>query len=114
MNALKSNDFSACGGMPNGAARVGAPYPAGRIRPLAARLFHARGHSRTGRHHRISAEQFKESAMNGHSHLFIPGPSNVPEEVRRAMNVPMEDMRAPDFCDFITPPAERSVPRLSP
>ena len=41
--------------------------------------------------------------MNGHSHLFIPGPSNVPEEVRRAMNVPMEDMRAPDFCDFITP-----------
>jgi len=41
--------------------------------------------------------------MNGHSHLFIPGPSNVPEEVRRAMNIPMEDMRAPDFCDFITP-----------
>ena len=41
--------------------------------------------------------------MNGHSHLFIPGPTNVPEEVRRALNVPMEDMRAPDFCDFITP-----------
>ncbi|MEI4231848.1 pyridoxal-phosphate-dependent aminotransferase family protein [Roseovarius sp. D22-M7] len=41
--------------------------------------------------------------MNGNSHLFIPGPTNVPEEVRRAMNIPMEDMRAPDFCDFITP-----------
>ena len=41
--------------------------------------------------------------MNGHSHLFIPGPTNVPEEVRRAMNIPMEDMRAPDFGDFILP-----------
>ena len=41
--------------------------------------------------------------MNGQSHLFIPGPTNVPDEVRRAMNIPMEDMRAPDFCDFITP-----------
>lgn len=33
----------------------------------------------------------------GHSHLFIPGPTNVPEAVRQAMNVPMQDMRAPDF-----------------
>ncbi|MFD0858200.1 pyridoxal-phosphate-dependent aminotransferase family protein [Roseovarius aquimarinus] len=41
--------------------------------------------------------------MHGISHLFIPGPTNVPEEVRRAMNIPMEDMRAPDFCDFVTP-----------
>ena len=39
--------------------------------------------------------------MNGNKHLFIPGPTNVPEEVRRAMNVPMEDMRAPDFGDFV-------------
>src|SRR6056297_899416 len=41
--------------------------------------------------------------MNGNTHLFIPGPTNIPEEVRRAMNVPMEDMRAPDFGDFILP-----------
>jgi alanine-glyoxylate transaminase/serine-glyoxylate transaminase/serine-pyruvate transaminase len=41
--------------------------------------------------------------MNGNTHLFIPGPTNIPEEVRRAMNLPMEDMRAPDFGDFITP-----------
>jgi alanine-glyoxylate transaminase/serine-glyoxylate transaminase/serine-pyruvate transaminase len=40
--------------------------------------------------------------MRGTSHLFIPGPTNVPEEVRRAMNIPMEDMRAPDFADFVT------------
>ena len=35
----------------------------------------------------------------GQTHLFIPGPTNVPETVRQAMNVPMQDMRAPDFGD---------------
>lgn len=33
----------------------------------------------------------------GINHLFIPGPTNVPEAVRQAMNVPMQDQRAPDF-----------------
>lgn len=33
----------------------------------------------------------------GINHLFIPGPTNVPDAVRQAMNVPMQDMRAPDF-----------------
>lgn len=37
---------------------------------------------------------------NGQNHLFIPGPTNVPEPVRRAMNVPMQDMRASDFGDL--------------
>lgn len=36
----------------------------------------------------------------GLSHLFIPGPTNVPDAVRQAMNVPMQDMRAPDFGDL--------------
>jgi alanine-glyoxylate transaminase/serine-glyoxylate transaminase/serine-pyruvate transaminase len=36
----------------------------------------------------------------GTNHLFIPGPTNVPEAVRQAMNVPMQDMRAPDFGDL--------------
>jgi alanine-glyoxylate transaminase/serine-glyoxylate transaminase/serine-pyruvate transaminase len=36
----------------------------------------------------------------GLTHLFIPGPTNVPDEVRRAMNVGQEDMRAPDFGDL--------------
>jgi alanine-glyoxylate transaminase/serine-glyoxylate transaminase/serine-pyruvate transaminase len=31
----------------------------------------------------------------GQTHLFIPGPTKFPTAVRRAMNVPMEDMRAP-------------------
>jgi len=39
--------------------------------------------------------------MNGYQHLFIPGPTNLPESVRQAMNLPMEDMRAPDFGDFV-------------
>lgn len=36
----------------------------------------------------------------GQTHLFIPGPTNVPESIRQAMNVPMQDMRAPDFGDL--------------
>jgi alanine-glyoxylate transaminase/serine-glyoxylate transaminase/serine-pyruvate transaminase len=39
----------------------------------------------------------------GLTHLFIPGPTNIPEDVRRAMNVPMEDMRAPDFGELTKP-----------
>ena len=33
----------------------------------------------------------------GINHLFIPGPTNVPEVVRQAMNVAMQDHRAHDF-----------------
>jgi alanine-glyoxylate transaminase/serine-glyoxylate transaminase/serine-pyruvate transaminase len=36
----------------------------------------------------------------GVTHLFVPGPTNIPERVRQAMNVPMQDMRAPDFGDL--------------
>lgn len=36
----------------------------------------------------------------GIHHLYIPGPTNVPEPVRRAMNVTMQDHRAPDFADL--------------
>ena len=41
--------------------------------------------------------------MPGRNHLFIPGPTNIPDSVRRAMNIPMQDMRAPDFGEFILP-----------
>ncbi|GAB4297719.1 MAG: aminotransferase class V-fold PLP-dependent enzyme [Roseovarius sp.] len=40
--------------------------------------------------------------MNGYQHLYIPGPTNVPERVRQAMNIPQEDMRAPDFGEFVS------------
>jgi alanine-glyoxylate transaminase/serine-glyoxylate transaminase/serine-pyruvate transaminase len=44
--------------------------------------------------------QTKQSRQSGYNHLFIPGPTNVPEAVRQAMNVPMQDMRASDFGDL--------------
>lgn len=36
-------------------------------------------------------------------HLYIPGPTNIPEPVRRAMDVRMEDMRSPEFPKFTLP-----------
>ncbi len=36
-------------------------------------------------------------------HLFIPGPTNIPDAVRMAMNVPMIDMRSPEFPKFTLP-----------
>lgn len=37
----------------------------------------------------------------GTNHLFIPGPTNVPEAVRMAMNVPQQDQRGPEFGAFV-------------
>ncbi len=36
-------------------------------------------------------------------HLFIPGPTTIPDRVRMAMNLPMEDMRNPEFPKFTLP-----------
>ena len=41
--------------------------------------------------------------MPGYNHLFIPGPTNMPERVRRACDRGLQDMRAPDFPDFVRP-----------
>ena len=41
--------------------------------------------------------------MPGYNHLFIPGPTNMPERIRRACDRGLEDMRAPDFPDFVRP-----------
>ncbi|HMO09006.1 MAG TPA: aminotransferase class V-fold PLP-dependent enzyme [Paracoccaceae bacterium] len=41
--------------------------------------------------------------QTGHAHLFIPGPTNLPEDVRRAMAVPMPDHRSPEFAAFLRP-----------
>ncbi|MGB6306171.1 MAG: hypothetical protein WBF89_00160, partial [Steroidobacteraceae bacterium] len=35
--------------------------------------------------------------MAGRNFLFVPGPTNVPDRVIRAMAVPMEDHRSPIF-----------------
>jgi alanine-glyoxylate transaminase/serine-glyoxylate transaminase/serine-pyruvate transaminase len=39
----------------------------------------------------------------GINHLYVPGPTNIPDAVRRALNLPMEDHRAPDFPAFTRP-----------
>jgi len=36
-------------------------------------------------------------------HLFIPGPTNIPEKVRMAMNLPMEDMRSGEYPKLTLP-----------
>jgi len=38
--------------------------------------------------------------MRGPNALFIPGPTNLPNELRLAMDIPLEDQRAPDFPAF--------------
>jgi alanine-glyoxylate transaminase/serine-glyoxylate transaminase/serine-pyruvate transaminase len=39
----------------------------------------------------------------GRNFLFVPGPTNIPERILRAMHVPMEDHRASDFPAFTLP-----------
>jgi alanine-glyoxylate transaminase/serine-glyoxylate transaminase/serine-pyruvate transaminase len=41
--------------------------------------------------------------MAGRNHLYIPGPTNVPNEILNAMHVAMEDHRSPIFPKLLTP-----------
>ncbi len=41
--------------------------------------------------------------MTGQNPVFIPGPTNMPERLRRAMNIPASDHRAPDFVNLLIP-----------
>ncbi len=41
--------------------------------------------------------------MAGENPVFIPGPTNMPERVRRAIDIPSRDHRAPDFVAFLGP-----------
>jgi alanine-glyoxylate transaminase/serine-glyoxylate transaminase/serine-pyruvate transaminase len=41
--------------------------------------------------------------MTGQNPVFIPGPTNIPERLRHAMNAPTSDHRAPDFVNLLTP-----------
>lgn len=41
--------------------------------------------------------------MPGFNGLAVPGPTNMPFQVRQAMDIALEDHRAPDFPDFIKP-----------
>ena len=41
--------------------------------------------------------------MIGNKTLAVPGPTNMPARIARAMSVPLEDHRAPDMAAFIVP-----------
>jgi len=41
--------------------------------------------------------------MPGFKGLAVPGPSNMPFRIRQAMDVALEDHRAPDFPQFTQP-----------
>lgn len=47
--------------------------------------------------------QFGGTLMTVTPHLFIPGPTTIPDKVRMAMNLAMEDMRSPEFPKFTLP-----------
>ena len=41
--------------------------------------------------------------MPGRNHLYVPGPTNIPDAVLSAMHVPSEDHRRPDFPALVKP-----------
>jgi alanine-glyoxylate transaminase/serine-glyoxylate transaminase/serine-pyruvate transaminase len=41
--------------------------------------------------------------MSGRNFLFVPGPTNTPDRILRAMHVPMEDHRSSTFPDLVLP-----------
>lgn len=41
--------------------------------------------------------------MSGRNFLFVPGPTNTPDRILRAMHVPMEDHRSSTFPDLVFP-----------
>src|SRR5882672_9576194 len=44
-----------------------------------------------------AAATLRRSSMAGRNFLFVPGPTNVPDRILRAMHVPMEDHRSSTF-----------------
>ena len=44
--------------------------------------------------------------MNGQNPVFIPGPTNIPDRLRHAMNAQTSDHRAPDFVELLAPVLE--------
>ena len=51
--------------------------------------------------------------MAGRNFLFVPGPTNVPDRVLRAMTVPMEDHRSPIFPELTRACLDRAQARCS-
>jgi alanine-glyoxylate transaminase/serine-glyoxylate transaminase/serine-pyruvate transaminase len=53
--------------------------------------------------HSSDKVQPKEFQMPGLKGLAVPGPSNMPFRIRQAMDIALEDHRAPDFPEFTLP-----------
>ena len=51
----------------------------------------------------LAAPKKGNSTMYGVRGLFVPGPTNVPDEVRKAIDLPMEDHRAPTLPELTLP-----------
>jgi aspartate aminotransferase-like enzyme len=49
---------------------------------------------------------FREVGMAGRNFLFVPGPTNTPDRVLRAMHRAMEDHRSSDFPSLAAPVLE--------
>ncbi len=45
--------------------------------------------------------------MNFQNPVFIPGPTNIPDRLRQAMNMQTRDHRAPDYADILCPLLDR-------
>jgi alanine-glyoxylate transaminase/serine-glyoxylate transaminase/serine-pyruvate transaminase len=43
------------------------------------------------------------SRIPGRNFLFVPGPTNIPDRILRAMNVVSEDHRSPKFPELTLP-----------
>ena len=48
----------------------------------------------------------------GRNFLFVPGPTNIPDRILRAMHIAMEDHRSSDFPKLTLPLYERLKRRL--
>ena len=51
-------------------------------------------------------KQPKETAMSFQNPVFIPGPTNIPESLRKACDMPTIDHRSPLFGDILRPARE--------
>src|SRR5438094_10668645 len=52
---------------------------------------------------RLAPSDPRTPAMPGRNFLFVPGPTNVPERILRAMDRAMEDHRSSAFPELSTP-----------
>jgi alanine-glyoxylate transaminase/serine-glyoxylate transaminase/serine-pyruvate transaminase len=48
-------------------------------------------------------QQLTGTSMPGRNHLYVPGPTNIPDAVLSAMHVPSEDHRSPNFPRLVKP-----------